>query len=403
MYGKVSIALLAIFILSLGVMRPSIHYGTSRFEYSEFIFLLACATIVAGVAKRAVRFEYNRYYTIAAALFAAFALSAAASEDRGASLTALAGKLYLLLIPVVFLLIVRTEENFRFALKTWIGTAAAVAVVGVASIILFYADRSNPLLDYTLFHFGTLPPGNYPRLASTFRNANHLANYLNVAALITAISASIGVIGRRTAGVILAIIGTCALFTFSPGIGGFFLAAGLWYWLEIPRRPMIAVAATIAAIAVLAAATVSTAPQPDPLYSIGIGGKTIEPSARVMVWNGAMQTFLENPLTGRGVGLETCRVRYLDPSGINQTLTEAHNAFLNVAADSGLPGLVALIMIAIYFGSMIRSADSVLRGLAIAFICGLLYQGLTGSFEDARHLWGLMGLMAARERLIRKE
>jgi len=35
------------------------------------------------------------------------------------------------------------------------------------------------------------------------------------------------------------------------------------------------------------------------------------------------------------------------------------------------------------------------RGLRAAFIGAFLYQSLTGSFEDARHIWVLIGLMAA--------
>ena len=37
--------------------------------------------------------------------------------------------------------------------------------------------------------------------------------------------------------------------------------------------------------------------------------------------------------------------------------------------------------------------------LAIAWLDAFVYQGLTGSYEDARHLWVLLGLFLASYRI----
>ena len=44
----------------------------------------------------------------------------------------------------------------------------------------------------------------------------------------------------------------------------------------------------------------------------------------------------------------------------------------------------------------IKDQNSIVRtALGISFISAFLYQGLTGSYEDARHLWVLIGLLAS--------
>jgi O-antigen ligase len=100
-------------------------------------------------------------------------------------------------------------------------------------------------------------------------------------------------------------------------------------------------------------------------------------------------------------------VRYLDPSGNLQALTDAHNTYLSIAAQCGLIGLVALL--GLLFSVWVNilpfrlgknSDGGVLRlGLGFAFLNAFAYQGLGGSFEDSRHLWVLFGLFLASGRI----
>ena len=75
---------------------------------------------------------------------------------------------------------------------------------------------------------------------------------------------------------------------------------------------------------------------------------------------------------------------------------------LHVAAQAGLAGVVPLIMICVWFLSprtYVRDDQNdtcaINLALWIAFLSAFIYQGLVGSFEDARHLWVLMGLLTA--------
>ena len=97
-------------------------------------------------------------------------------------------------------------------------------------------------------------------------------------------------------------------------------------------------------------------------------------------------------------------VRYQDPSGNLQLLTDAHNSYLNIAVQCGLLGLIGLL--AVTFAAWKTAAPfragaghAATAGLGIAFFGAFAYQGLGGSFEDARHLWLLFGLLVASRRL----
>jgi O-antigen ligase len=82
-------------------------------------------------------------------------------------------------------------------------------------------------------------------------------------------------------------------------------------------------------------------------------------------------------------------------------LRDAHNSFLNVAAEAGVIGLAAFLALVVYLvrpaiRSFARAGSfAVTKAAGIAFICAFIYQGLTGSFEEARHLWVLAGLLLA--------
>ena len=163
-----------------------------------------------------------------------------------------------------------------------------------------------------------------------------------------------------------------------------------------------------AAVAFIFAVIVAPALHPTAPFFIDVPvlEKRVAPSGRIMTWMDSWKTFTENPLVGRGVGQDACYVRYLDLTGTLQTLTDAHNVFLNVAAQMGIFGLLAICAVIFYIArrtfpfSFDETSASVFRiGFGLAFISAFLYQGIAGSYEDARHLWILTGFFLVSERL----
>ena len=144
-----------------------------------------------------------------------------------------------------------------------------------------------------------------------------------------------------------------------------------------------------------------------PFYvDVPIIEKRIAPSVRILTWTGAFETFTHHPIFGIGLDQPVCNVEYLDLSGKNQRLDDAHNLFLNIAAQEGILGFLAILAITIYLSQklfpLISTDDkpNIWRiGLTIAFVSGFIYQGLSGSFEDTRHLWVLIGLCLSVENI----
>ena len=75
-----------------------------------------------------------------------------------------------------------------------------------------------------------------------------------------------------------------------------------------------------------------------------------------------------------------------------------------------MPGVPALIALAAHalrrsllasFGE--QGIDHVRLAPGIAFFAAFVFDGLTGSFEDARHLWLLLGLIAAADPIYRDQ
>lgn len=132
----------------------------------------------------------------------------------------------------------------------------------------------------------------------------------------------------------------------------------------------------------------------------------IDPTQRLLAWRDAIETFFEHPLFGKGIGIAVADVRFQAPSGQMQLLTDAHNTFLSIAAQAGGLGFstfVAVMISTLKRGLIVR-VNGILKSpvrlaLTIAFVSGIALQGMVGSFEDARHLWVLLGLIIAASRI----
>ncbi len=400
-------ALLLLLLFSLAFMQPTFHLLGFTAGPSEIVFVPLLLMWLAALLSGQAPLRWNRAYWLLAAYFAALAVSSL-QEPRAAA-PKLATQVYLLALPVLAEQLLRGREDLRRAVLAWLAGTGLVCVVGVVSLALFAWDPAHPWLDLVRYRFGTLPPGSYPRLSLTFLNANMLCNYLTVSLCLLLAARHL----RWLSGPVFALLlsGTliAALFTFSPGLAGIVLAGGLWAWLlwrerrrGIARLSLLAgLGAALLSLPAMAFTPIlhQTAP-----YLIELPGLTLAPSGRLMIWTEAVRNFLADPLIGRGIGQDAVLVRYQDPEGNLQRLTDAHNSFLSIAVQSGLLGLAALTAIVAYaVPATVRPRPEQVRtlqlALGLAFLNGMAIQGLGGSFEDARHLWVLFGLLLAAERI----
>jgi O-antigen ligase len=407
-FAKISFLLL---VFSLAFMQPYVYIAGFRAVPADIIFLLTFGFWVLSLLTKQTRFRWHGFYRLLIFYFAAMLVSAVFSVNPRTSFIKLLGEIYLLSLPVLTFNLIENEKDLRLALRVWLAATGFVILVGALTVFLFYFQRDNWLLKHTLFSFGTLPPGNYPRVHLTFLNANMLCNYLSVSLIFLLIFQKLGWINRKTFYALLAGILFCAAFTISPSLGGIALSLGIWCWICLKnRQPFLAktslAGGVLAAVLFIFAVMIAPSLHPTAPFFVDVPliEKRIAPSGRIMTWMDSWRTFTENPIFGRGVGQDACDVRYLDLTNTLQTLTDAHNVFLNVAAQTGVFGLLAMIAIIFYITrktfplAFDETNRSVFRiGFGLAFISAFFYQGIGGSYEDARHLWVLVGFFLIQD------
>ncbi|MDX2054173.1 MAG: O-antigen ligase family protein [Polyangiaceae bacterium] len=388
----------AVYLLIVGVL--AFRFGSIRIAgqvvgLSDLAFLVA-ATLFGGASLlRGVKVRSLSVYWPMLAYAAAMGLSILVSAEPKRSLIKFAGEIYLLALAFLGMNLITTEARLRSVVRVWLSVTGLSVVACALGVAIFYLGVRERAVNLVLWNYGSLPPGNYPRLYGFFTNGNMFCNYLIVSVLITLAALYRRFISRLAAACLLLLTAAAAAFTFSTGIGGIALGAGLWLWLETrgtsnARLGRLALGTgALLATALFAATTVS------------LSG-SFAPSVRILVWKDALRTFLQHPVLGKGVGTDPVNVSWVVPSGIQENLTEAHNVVLSVAAQEGIVGLSAFgwLMVHLLRSWRLRSwntgeAGVWPRALGCALVGSLGYQGLSGAFEDARHIWVLIGLLVA--------
>lgn len=396
---------LLLLIASLPLMKISTFAVGYQVTLTDGLFLVTAALWTVALVRRETDFRWHPFFLLLALYLAAMALSVFASTTPHESLIKLATQVYLLALPVLAYQLIDTSENLRRLLTAWLAGSAITVLIGIAAIIAFYSGASD-LAKGSLHEFGLLPPGHYPRVEATFFFPAMLCNYLSACVFILAAARERHWLGSTISAVLLAAIVVTALFTETAGLGGFALAlAACIYLLRGGRSRALAISgAAAAALVSVAISSVTPIIHPTAPYLIELPtGQIVAPAVRLLTWTDAWRVFIAHPLIGAGLDAPGIAVRFIDPSGLLHVLTDAHNAYLNMAAECGLIGLGALLLIVYYV--MRRTQLSPARPIALSLLLGLAWldcfavQGLVGSFEDARHLWVLVGLWLASLRL----
>lgn len=381
-----------------------------RFGYSiqttDILFVLTGLIWLIYLVLRKNKLKFSWFYLPLILYFVSLCLSTYFSENQKTSIIKLLGNILLLGLSVLAFNLVDNKKKFRQIGMAWLSATFLVCFVSFASLILFYFQRDNPILRETLSHYGSLPTGNYPRIQSTFFNPNMMCNYLNISIGFLLLAFKFKWLTKSVLLIFSILFAITVFFTVSPGIGGIMLVIGFWFWLELKLiKPLyikilsLDLVSKIFLVGGISGAIfffLTTLPSPTNFPH------KFEPSPRVLTWFSALETLQKYPIVGRGVGLDAGFVVYESPNR-KQFLGDAHQLWLNIAAQQGLIGLAAILFLTIWF--FLRSLPLDLENhpiktaLGLVFIGTFCFQGLIGSYEDARHLWVMLGLLASASEL----
>jgi len=375
--------------------------GRYTLPFADFLFVGAAAVWLACLLCGASRLRWSGWYFSLLAYSGALILSTIASQNIRHSAPKLAGDLYLIGAALMTFNYVSTWTSLRRALLAWIAGVALTILGCAAGLALFVGGKTTIRQNPFLFHFGTLPQGHYPRLRAMFLDANMMCSYVVAGVMVIVAARRAGWISRRVFIVLLSGGIAAAISSLSPVLGGLFLVLALWRAHTDARGTRVMVTAGIlVALLFLAASMVS----PATLVKTSLVETILhpEPSSRLLTWADAWRTFLAHPWHGSGTESEAAHVQYLSASGYLQSLTSAHNTWLSILAHQGLPGFAAFSWVVFYLvrrfrlsGPIVDRDAGVRVSLELAMIGGLLYASLLGSFENTRHVWALMGIVAA--------
>lgn len=381
-------AAVALFLASLIVQRPIATVGGFGIILPDLAAVpLALLAVTAAVREpaRLRKIASHPLVIAVATYFAAMLLSVAVSSDRTASLHKLATQAYLLGLPVVVAMALPDRAALGTAVKGWLGGAVMLMALAIVGLAAWLADPGGALHRALDNGPGSLAPGPYPRLMLSFANPNMMVHYLGLTLPLVLAARAVGWIRPAAATAFVGMILVTALAAVSPQLGGLLFAIGWWFWAE--RRNEFPAAATLA---LLAAFGVIVAMQ------IAVSVIPAAPTVRVEAWRAAYDAWLSAPLVGRGLGVDAVAVRFVTPDGALHTLNDAHNQALSLLAQVGFVGLAAFGWLLWRIAAPLRDGGEPLgRALAVALVTGAAVQGLTGSFEDSRAWWAMLGLLLA--------
>jgi putative inorganic carbon (HCO3(-)) transporter len=137
-------------------------------------------------------------------------------------------------------------------------------------------------------------------------------------------------------------------------------------------------------------------------------------ASRLEVWQRGLMMVQDFPITGIGIGTYNSIAHLLYPFFIAspaEVVAHAHNQFLQVAVDLGIPGLIAYI--ALLTGGVLvawrayrSTGDMTVRALLVGLTCGLFAHhvfGLTDAFilgtKPGVVMWLYFALVAAMDRM----
>ncbi|MEJ7860833.1 MAG: O-antigen ligase family protein [Pyrinomonadaceae bacterium] len=300
-------------------------------------------------------------------------------------------------------------DSLKRVAQAWLVGTFLTILASLAGFVLFYFGWKTQYDNYFLSHFGSLPTGNYPRIHALFANANMMCNFLNVSLMLAVLADKLGWLKKIWAKVLCFGIGFAAFFTLSPGLGGLFLSIGVWLWanFNFARRKtfagIVCFLGIFLALIFFAVSSVSPdTPNTDQDFKLPFFEQKFEPSVRVLIWQDSLESIRQYPFFGKGIGIGVASVEYTTLSGDRQFLSDAHLVWLNIFGQLGLFGFVAFASLCLFllWRCKFYLADDTEKSFAqlalfCAFIGAFWYQGLTGSFENARHLWILFGLLAS--------
>jgi putative inorganic carbon (HCO3(-)) transporter len=354
--------------------------------------LLVVTWLARGISRRDIRLVCSPILAALALVLLSVLASSLAAERAGLASKEMIKWFELVAVFLFTVAHLRREGRQRALLAVLLLTGAAEALYGAFQ----YATGQGP---------NAFVVGEALRAYGHFEQPNPFAGYLGtILPLGLALAAT-----RRPPGLaVLAGLATAAtaagiLLSLSRGawIGVLLgLAAMLAAWSPAVRRWLIPSAAGLVVLLLLTASNLLPAGWSDRLVAVvenfGIFDvRTVEVTAenlavveRMAHWQAGWYMLLDHPLLGVGAGNYPAAYEMYSLPGWREPLGHAHNYYLNMAAETGLPGAAALLVLmgviyrTILRGLKRRPSGSFARALLVGLLGSLVVLTVHNLFDN---------------------
>ena len=289
---------------------------------------------------------------------------------------------------------IRTPKQWNYFLRAFLGTAVLVCIIGAYQYIFVPNIHIKEWVDVAQF----------PNSINLFLKMFNLMGDLEAIKSNYTIYILVYMKENRTREVVTMLIIGVVLFltmllTYSRGIWISF-AAMILYWAIFVERRLFLSLLVVPLILYFYEGEVASR-----LWSIFQGHDTSS-DLRWALWDSTMYIVRENPIFG--IGWNTFYLVYPEYNyyiqGPNVLMYHAHNLYLNILAETGIPGLLSFLAVIVGHvitsvrlkGDMFRQAAQIGIG---ALAIGVLFSGLS-DFELYSHqvtivFWQLLGWVGA--------
>jgi O-antigen ligase len=366
-------------------------FGLPNFTFIKLVGIVGLGWTLLEMLTKKVRlglFDSSQ----SKAFFLYLACVVLSSIANGAGITLVFRLLAILLLLPLLLAAVRKEKDVQLALMT---------AAGILVVILPYAYRQT-------VRFGG-------RLGVGLNEPNYYALALVLLLPLPFVFARGETVRWKRRFWMLG-VGSLVLQLVLTGSRGAFLGllvVAPYLCFRLMKRPLVTLAGGAAGLLVLL--MVVPNPMRDRLLASGLDptvrdtGVRVSNERRMEVLEAGIRIFERNPWTGIGLGnFKPMMAEEIDRGSI------AHNTYIEVAAELGIPGLIAFLwMIACVFRSLWRSqrlaaraGNRRLREMAVGMEVGLAGYLVTAVFLSAgyeKFFWLVIFLSIVTERLARRQ
>jgi len=354
--------------LAVGLVVPwwlPVVAATVPTFHKEWLFALALgfAGLIArpAAAGDGLRERANPLVLAAAAAIAVLLLQAVAFDGvwRRAALTIFFAAFFVFAILLGRSMRERSDESLAWIAKCLLGAALGSCLLAALQLVL-------PGLPGVLARSG-------PRLYANVGQANHFCDLLWIGAIAAAFLYARGTLGAKTALVLIVALlvvsttsGSRMAWLYAAGVGA--LGALAWWRVGGPFGRRLGSALVVLAIGHAIVATAIAAS--GALAALGVtsaeerasAGESAQSDAhRLWYWRVAAEAARDHPLVGVGVGRfagEGLALAMRSAEVVpNAADAQAHNVFLQLAAECGIPlALAALVALAVWLGRAWRAS-----------------------------------------------